>query len=247
MNTEPNPLQNHLLAALPPDVWGRILPAMTHVTLERGQVLSTSGQALSHAYFPTNAVVSLMHFTSSGSSTEIAAAGNDGMVGVWLVMGGGSSSSCAVVRATGDAFRLPAETLTKEFLRTGAMMRLLLRYSQALMTQTSHLTLCNRHHSVMQQLARALLQQLDRVQGCDVVMTHELIAEQLGVRREGVTEAAGTLQRLGVIRYARGRITVLDRSALERLTCECYAAVRLECRRLLPAGGYAEQDSVALG
>ncbi|MDO9095166.1 MAG: Crp/Fnr family transcriptional regulator [Rubrivivax sp.] len=244
---EVNPLDNHLLAALPPDVWGRILPALSHVSLERGQVLCTSGQALSNAYFPTSALVSMMHFTASGSSAETAAVGNDGMVGLWLVMGGGTCSSCTVVRASGDAFRLPADALGDEFLRTGAMMQLLLRYSQALMTQTSHLTLCNRHHSVTQRLARLLLQQLDRVQGRDLVMTQELIAEQLGVRREGVTGAAGILQRVGLIRYGRGRITVLDRPGLERMTCECYAAVQRECRRLLPVTGKPCSNSVALG
>lgn len=229
-----NPLQNHLLAAMSPATWQRLLPAVDHVRLACRQPLTEAGQALHHAYFPTSAVVSLMYFTESGDSAESATVGNDGMVGLSLVMGGNSSSSCAVVQAAGDAFRLPAAALKAEFSRGGDMMRLLLRYTQVLLTQTSQRALCNRHHGVLQQLARALLLQLDRVQGFELFLTQELIAEQLGVRREGVTEAARKLQNLGAIRYARGHITVLDRAALERLTCECYATVRRECRRLLP-------------
>lgn len=234
MPLDANPLQNHLLAALPPDAWQRLLPALEHVRLERRQPLHAAGQPLRRACFPTTAVVSLMDFTSGGESAESATVGNDGMVGLSLLTGGGQGSSCAVVQAAGDAFQLPAAALQREFKRGGELMRLLLHYSQALLMQTSQRALCNRHHSVPQQLARALLLQLDRVQGREVLMTQELIAEQLGVRREGVTEAACRLQRLGIIRYTRGHITVLRRDELERLACECYATVRREYRRLLP-------------
>ncbi len=234
-----NPLQNHLLAALTPDTWQRLLPGIEHVRLDRRQPLSNAGQVMSHAYFPTSAVVSLMDFTATGSSAESATVGNDGMVGLSLVMGGESSASSAVVHTAGNAFRIPASQLKAEFALGRDMMRLLLRYTQVMLTQTSQRALCNRHHSVLQQLARALLLQLDRVQGVELAMTQELLAEQLGVRREGVTQAAGTLQRLGLIRYGRGHITVLNRPALERLTCECYAAVRRECRRLLPVAAAA--------
>lgn len=234
MLTCAHPHHNYLLAALPTAAWQRLLPSIEPVRLERRQALAAAGQRMTHAVFPTSAVVSLMYFTEGGNSAESATVGNDGMVGVSLVMGGDSNPSCAVVQAAGDAFRLPAEHLMREFARGEEMMGLLLRYTQALLTQTSQRALCNRHHSVLQQVARVLLLQLDRVQGLELMMTQELIAEQLGVRREGVTEAACTLQRLGVIRYARGHISVLNRSALERLACECYAAVRRECLRLLP-------------
>jgi CRP-like cAMP-binding protein len=234
-----NPLQNHLLAALTPDTWQRLLPGLEYARLERREPLCDAGQVMTHAYFPTSAVVSLMDFTASGNSAESATVGNDGLVGLSLVMGGESSASSAVVHSAGNAFRLPAAQLKSEFMRGGDMMRLLLRYTQVMLTQTSQRALCNRHHSVRQQLARALLLQLDHVQGCELTMTQELLAEQLGVRREGITQAAGTLQRLGIIRYGRGQITVLNRAALERLSCECYATVRRECRRLLPAAVFA--------
>jgi len=200
-----------------------------------GQVLYESGTTLSHVYFPTTSIVSLLYVMENGSSAEIAVVGNEGLVGISLFMGGGSTPSRAVVQSAGEGLRLDAKTLKTEFDQNGPVLHLLLRYTQALITQMAQTAVCNRHHSLDQQLCRWLLLSLDRLQGDELVMTQELIANMLGVRREGVTEAALNLQRVGLIRYARGRISVLDRAALEKRTCECYAVVKTEYDRLLPA------------
>jgi CRP-like cAMP-binding protein len=199
-----------------------------------GEVLYESGVTLSHVYFPTTAIVSLLYVMEDGASAEIAVVGNEGIVGISLFMGGESTPSRAVVQSAGQGFRLKAQVLKEEFNRAGPVLHLLLRYTQALITQMAQTAVCNRHHSLDQQLCRWLLLSLDRLQGDELVMTQELIANMLGVRREGVTEAALKLQSAGLIRYARGRITVLDRAGLEQRTCECYAVVKKEYDRLLP-------------
>ncbi|MBT9594770.1 MAG: Crp/Fnr family transcriptional regulator [Vitreoscilla sp.] len=227
--------QNHLLAALPEAEWARWLPQLEAVELKLGQVIYESGRTLGHVYFPTTAIVSLLYVMEDGASAEIAVVGNEGLVGVALFMGGGSTPSRAVVQSAGLGFRLHSATMKAEFDRAGPVMHLLLRYTQALITQMAQTAVCNRHHSLDQQLCRWLLLSLDRLQGNDLVMTQELIANMLGVRREGVTEAALKLQKNGLIRYARGHITVLDRPGLEERTCECYAVVKKEYDRLLPA------------
>jgi CRP-like cAMP-binding protein len=226
---------NHLLAALPDAEWQRWLPELQSVDMPLGQVLYESGTTLSHVYFPTTSIVSLLYVMENGSSAEIAVVGNEGIVGISLFMGGGSTPSRAVVQSAGKGLRLEAQTLKTEFDQNGAVLHLLLRYTQALITQMAQTAVCNRHHTLDQQLCRWLLLSLDRLQGDELVMTQELIANMLGVRREGVTEAALNLQRVGLIRYARGRISVLDRGALEKRTCECYAVVKTEYDRLLPA------------
>ena len=231
----PDPRENHLLAALPPDEWERCGPQLEAVDLPLGQVLYESGRTLSHAYFPTTAIVSLLYVMENGASAEIAVAGNEGVVGISLFMGGESTPSRAVVQSAGHGFRMKAQFIKDEFNRAGPVMHLLLRYTQALITQMAQTAVCNRHHSLDQQLCRWLLLSLDRLQGSDLQMTQELIANMLGVRREGVTEAALKLQNLGLIRYARGHISVLDRPGLEQRTCECYAVVKAEYDRLLPA------------
>jgi CRP-like cAMP-binding protein len=232
--TSPNqPKSNHLLAALPEPEWQRWLPQLEAVELELGQVLYESGHTLSHVYFPTTAIVSLLYVMENGSSAEIAVVGNDGIVGISLFMGGESTPSRAVVQSAGLGYRLPAQAMKDEFNLAGPVMHLLLRYTQALITQMTQTAVCNRHHSLDQQLCRWLLLSLDRLQGNELVMTQELIANMLGVRREGVTEAAHKLQADGLIRYARGRITILNRQALEHRTCECYAVVKKEYDRLL--------------
>lgn len=228
------PQDNDLLAALPPDILERWLPRFTYVELRLGSVLYESGTKLSHVYFPTTAIVSLLYVMEDGASAEIAVAGNEGLVGIALFMGGESTPSRAVVQSAGHAYRIEAQLLKDEFNRNGPVLHLLLRYTQALITQMSQTAVCNRHHSLDQQLCRWLLLSLDRLKGNDLIMTQELIANMLGVRREGVTEAATKLQKSGVIRYSRGRITVLDRGTLEKLTCECYAVVKREYDRLLP-------------
>ncbi len=200
-----------------------------------GQVLYEPGVALSHVYFPTNAIVSLLYVMANGASAEIAVVGYEGIVGISLFMGGESTPSRAVVQSAGDGFRLRAQMMKDEFNRTGVVLHLLLRYTQALITQMAQTAVCNRHHSLDQQLCRWLLLSLDRLASNDLVMTQELIANMLGVRREGVTEAALKLQQDGLIRYARGHITVLDRASLEMRTCECYAVVKKEYDRLLPS------------
>jgi CRP-like cAMP-binding protein len=228
------PIENHLLAALPNAESQRWLPHLESVDLPLGQVLYESGTTLSHVYFPTTAIISLLYVMENGASAEIAVVGNDGIVGISLFMGGEFTSSRAVVQSAGLGFRLKAQKMQEEFNRAGPVLRLLLRYTQALITQMSQTAVCNRHHSLDQQLCRWLLLSLDRLEGNQLVMTQELIANMLGVRREGVTEGALKLQQAGLIEYARGRITVLDRVALERRSCECYAVVKKEYDRLLP-------------
>jgi len=225
---------NHLLAALPAAEWERWLQQLERVQMPLGQVLYESGGTLTHAYFPTTAIVSLLYVMENGASAEIAVAGNEGMVGISLFMGGGSTPSRAVVQSAGQGFRVRSQFIKEEFDHAGAVMHLLLRYTQALITQMSQTAVCNRHHSLDQQLCRWLLLSLDRLQGNELVMTQELIANMLGVRREGVTEGALRLQAAGLIRYARGHITVLDRAGLESRTCECYGVVKKEYGRLLP-------------
>ena len=229
-----DPKKNHLLAALPVADLQRWLPLLEAVELPLGDVLYESGRMLSHVYFPINAIVSLLYVMEDGASAEIAVVGNDGVVGISLFMGGESTPSRAVVQSAGQGLRLRADAIKQEFQQAGPAMHLLLRYTQALITQMAQTAVCNRHHSVDQQLCRWLLLSLDRLQGSELVMTQELIANMLGVRREGVTEGALKLQKAGLIRYARGHITVLDRPGLEKRTCECYAVVKKEYDRLLP-------------
>jgi CRP-like cAMP-binding protein len=226
--------KNLLLAALPDMEWQRWLPQLEPVDMPLGLVLYESGATLSHVYFPTTAIVSLLYVMENGASAEIAVVGNEGIIGISLFMGGESTPSRAVVQSAGKGIRLKAQVVKEEFNRAGPVLHLLLRYTQALITQMAQTAVCNRHHSLDQQLCRWLLLSLDRLQDNELVMTQELIANMLGVRREGVTEAALKLQQDGLIRYARGRITVLDRPAIERRTCECYAVVHKEYQRLLP-------------
>src|SRR5580698_80689 len=227
--------QNHLLTALPGAVWDRWLPQLESVELALGDVVYESGATLSHVYFPTTAIISLLYVMENGESAEIAVVGNEGIVGVSLFMGGNSTPSRAVVQSAGLGLRLKAQIMKDDFNRAGPVLHLLLRYTQALITQMAQTAVCNRHHSLDQQLCRWLLLSLDRLQDNELVMTQELIANMLGVRREGVTEGALKLQHDGLIRYVRGRITVLDRSGLEQRACECYAVVKHEYDRLLPA------------
>ena len=234
MSVAQNPRQNHLLAALPAADLERIEPALKLVPLPLGHVLYESGSRLRAVFFPTTAIVSLLYTMADGASAEIAVVGNEGMIGVSLFMGGETTPSRAVVQSAGHAYRLPGKILKEEFRRGTAMQHLLLRYTQALLTQMAQTAVCNRHHSLDQQLCRWLLLSLDRLEGNELVMTQELIANMLGVRREGVTEAAGHLQTAGLIKYSRGRITVIDRLGLETRTCECYAVVKREFDRLLP-------------
>ena len=235
MTAVPDPLRNQLLAALPEADLQRWLPHIEWVDMPLGQVLYESGRTLSHVYFPTTAIVSLLYVMEDGASAEIAVVGYEGLVGISLFMGGESTPSRAVVQSAGRGVRLRAQFIKDEFNRSGPVMHLLLRYTQALITQMAQTAVCNRHHSLDQQLCRWLLLSLDRLDGPHLVMTQELIANMLGVRREGVTEAALKLQAMGLIRYARGRISVLDRPGLEQRTCECYAVVKKEYDRLLPA------------
>ena len=232
--TSIGPRNNLLLAALPDEEWQRWLPQLEEVVMPLGQVLYESGATLSHVYFPTTAIVSLLYVMENGASAEIAVVGNEGIVGISLFMGGESTSSRAVVQSAGNGLRLKAQMIKNEFNRAGPVLHLLLRYTQALITQMAQTAVCNRHHSLDQQLCRWLLLSLDRLQDNELVMTQELIANMLGVRREGVTEGALKLQQGGLIRYARGRISVLDRPGLEMRTCECYAVVKKEYDRLLP-------------
>jgi CRP-like cAMP-binding protein len=227
------PAQNHLLAALPPADFERLAPDLELVPMPLGEILYQPGRPIRHAYFPTTAIVSLHHVMSSGASAEAAGVGNEGVVGISLVMGGDNSSSSTVVRTAGHAYRLAGPLLRREFSRAGAMQRLLLRYTQTLMAQMIQTAACNRHHTMDQQLCRCLLSALDRAPSGEVIMTHELAASLLGVRREGITAVAGKLQRAGLITYFRGHIAVLKRSALESRACECYAVVRQELSRLL--------------
>ena len=229
-----DPKKNQLLAVLPDEEWQRWWPLLEPVEMPLGQILYESGSVLSHVYFPTSSIVSLLYVMENGASAEIAVAGNEGLVGISLFMGGGSTPSRAVVQSAGQGFRLNADLMKDEFDKGGPVLHLLLRYTQALITQMSQTAVCNRHHSLDQQLCRWLLLSLDRLQGNELVMTQELIANMLGVRREGVTEAALQLQSSGLIRYARGRISVLDRPGLEVRSCECYGVVKKEYDRLLP-------------
>jgi CRP-like cAMP-binding protein len=230
----PDPAENYLLAALPDAEWQRWLSHLERVAMPLGQVLYESGDTLSHVYFPTTAIVSLLYVMENGASAEIAVVGNEGIVGISLFMGGDSTPSRAVVQSAGRGFRLKAEIMKDAFNQAGTVLHLLLRYTQALITQMAQTAVCNRHHSLDQQLCRWLLLSLDRLQGNELVMTQELIANMLGVRREGVTESAVKLQQAGLIRYARGHISVLDRMGLEKRSCECYAVVKKEYDRLLP-------------
>lgn len=225
--------QNHLLAAIPAAEYERLAPHLESVAMPLGQVLCESGGEMRDVYFPTTCIVSLLYVLRDGASAEIAVVGNEGMVGISVFMGGNTTPSRAVVRSGGHGYRLNAQLLQQEFSRAGPLMSLLLRYTQALITQMTQTAVCNRHHSVEQQLCRALLLSLDRLQSNSLTMTQELIANMLGVRREGVTEAAGNLQRAGLIRYSRGHIDVLDRPGLEKAVCECYGVVKLEFDRLL--------------
>ncbi len=230
----PSPHQNHLLNALPPADYERIASHLELIPMKLGDVLYEPGIKLRHVYFPTTSIVSLLYVMEDGASAEIAIVGNEGILGVSLFMGGDTTPSRAIVQSAGHAFRLKAELLKNEFGRFGPTMHLLLRYTQALITQMAQTAVCNRHHSVDQQLCRWLLLSLDRLQSNDLSMTQELIANMLGVRREGVTEAAGKLQDAGLISYRRGRISVLDRPGLEERACECYQVVKTEFDRLLP-------------
>jgi CRP-like cAMP-binding protein len=227
------PNQNHLLAALPADVFARLLPHLELTAMPLGEVLYESGGQLHHVYFPTSAIVSLHYIMENGASAEMAGVGNEGVIGISLFMGGNTTPSRATVQTGGYGYRLQGQLMMEEFNRAGPMMRLMLRYTQALITQMSQTAVCNRHHSMEQQLCRWLLLTLDRLPSNELTMTQELIACMLGVRREGITEAAGNLQHAGLISYRRGHITVLDRSGLESLTCECYQVVKKEFNRLL--------------
>ena len=235
MSEMTSPQQNHLLAALPSEVQNRLLPFLELVAMPLGKVLYESGDALHHVYFPTDSIVSLLYVMENGASAEISVVGNEGLIGIAVFMGGGGSTpSRAIVQSAGHAYRLLARRLEDEFNHHGDLQQLMLRYTQALITQMAQTAVCNRHHTIDQQLCRWLLLSLDRLPSNQLTMTQELIANMLGVRREGVTEAAGKLQKLGVIKYSRGRITVLDRPRLEQLCCECYAVVKKETDRLLP-------------
>lgn len=228
------PKQNHLLAALSDDVYDRLLPHLELAALPLGKVLYESGDTLRYVYFPLDCIVSLLYVMKSGASAEISVVGNEGLIGVALFMGGESTTSRAIVQSAGHAYRLKGNLLKSEFNLHGDMLHLMLRYTQSLLTQMAQTAVCNRHHSIDQQLCRWLLLSLDRLPNNELSMTQELIANMLGVRREGVTDAAGKLQKLGVIEYCRGHITVLDRPKLEELCCECYSVVKTETDRLLP-------------
>ena len=229
-----NPKKNALLAALPEAEWQRWSPQLEWVDLPLGHVLCESGSPLSHVYFPTTGIVSLLYVMESGASAEIAVVGNEGVFGISLFMGGQTTPGRAVVQSAGQGFRLAASAIQREFEEPGPVMHVLLRYTQALITQMAQTAACNRHHSLDQQLCRWLLLSLDRLSGNELLMTQELISNMLGVRRESVTEAALHLQAAGLIRYARGRISVLSREGLEKRSCECYAVVKKEYDRLLP-------------
>jgi CRP-like cAMP-binding protein len=235
MNALPDPRENYILAALPPEEYDRLSPHLKLVPMPLGMVLYESGIALRHMYFPTTSIVSLLYGLENGASAEIALVGKEGAIGVSLFMGGETTPSRAIVQSAGHAYQLPRKHLKQEFNRHGKMLHILLRYTQSLLTQMFQTAVCNRHHSLEQQLCRWLLFSLDRLPSNELKMTQELIANMLGVRREGVTEAAGKLQALEIIRYTRGKITVLDRPRLEAMSCECYAVVSNETKRLAPA------------
>ena len=234
MTSSHTPTQNHLLAALPATDYARLLPDLELIPMPLGWAAYEAGSQMGYLYFPTTSIVSLLYVMENGSSAEIAITGNEGLVGISLFMGGETTPSRAVVQSAGNGYRLKAKVLKREFALGGALQHLALRYTQSLITQMSQTAACNRHHSLDQQLCRWLLLTLDRLPGDELVMTQELIANMLGVRREGVTQAAGKLQKDGLIRYGRGHITVLDRPKLEIRVCECYAVVKKELDRLLP-------------
>jgi CRP-like cAMP-binding protein len=236
MPDESAPLQNQILSALPQAERERLFPHLQRVELPLGKVLYESGGRLRHVYFPTDSIVSLLYVMENGASAEIAVVGNDGAIGVALFMGGETTTNRAIVQSAGSAYRLSGARLKREFDRHGELLHILLRYTQALFTQMSQTAVCNRHHSVDQQLCRWLLLSLDRLDSNQLSMTQELIANMLGVRREGVTEAAGKLQKSGAIEYSRGKIKVLNRPQLERSSCECYAVVKKETERLVRLG-----------
>ncbi len=237
-------MRNRLLAALPAEIFNRLLPDLKLVPMPLGKVIYESGAELEHVYFPIpSCIVSMLYVMADGASAEIAVVGDEGMVGIALFMGGGTTPSRALVQSAGQAFQLKGQALKKEFERHTELQVLLLRYTQALITQMSQTAVCNRHHSVDQQLCRWLLLSLDRLATNELTMTQELIANMLGVRREGVTESAGKLQHMGLINYTRGRITVLDRPGLEARVCECYAVVKKEYDRLLPSKGVGSMAS----
>jgi CRP-like cAMP-binding protein len=242
-----SPTQNHLLAALPPADFERLAGHLELVPMPLGEILYEPGGQLQHAYFPTTAIVSLHYVLESGASAEIAGVGNEGVVGISLFMGGDTTPSSAVVQTAGHGYRLERRLLKKEFDRAGPLLHLLLRYTQALITQMTQTAVCNRHHSVEQQLCRWLLTTLDRVPSGQLVMTQELVASMLGVRREGITEAAGNLRQAGLISYRRGHIAVLERAGLETRTCECYAVVRKEFTRLLSDVRYRQELHAVAG
>ncbi|RYG05608.1 MAG: Crp/Fnr family transcriptional regulator [Chitinophagaceae bacterium] len=226
--------QNHLLAGMTDEVQERLVPYLEKIPMPLGKVLYESGDTLRYVYFPTDSIVSLLYVMENGSTSEISSVGNEGIIGISLFMGGESTPSRGVVQRAGNAYRLLAHRLKEEFNRHGELLRMLLRYTQALLAQMAQITACNRHHNIDQQMCRWLLQTLDRLNNNEIVITHELIGNILGVRREGITDAAGKLQRLGVIEYRRGHITVLDRTRLETLSCECYGVMKRETERLLP-------------
>jgi CRP-like cAMP-binding protein len=226
--------RNYLFHCIPDKEWDRLVPYIEQVSLPLGKVLYEPGTKMNHVYFPSSAIVSLLYALENGSAAEIAVVGNEGIVGISIFMGGESTSSRAVVQSAGIGYRIPSRLILNEFNNAGPVMHLLLRYTQALITQMSQTAVCNRHHSLDQQFCRWLLLSLDRLTSNELVMTQELIANMLGVRREGVTEAALRVQKAGFIKYSRGHITILDRKGLEQRTCECYAVVKAEYERLLP-------------
>ena len=234
LSITPNPKQNRLLAILPESESNRIVPHLDLVPFPLGMVLYESGNRLDHVYFPTTAIVSMLSVLEDGTSAEIAMVGNKGIVGIALFMGGDTMPTRAVVRNAGHAYRLGARLLQQEFNRNGALQRLLLRYTQALMTQMAQTAVCNRHHTLEQQLCRWLLLSLDRLAENELRITQKLISDMLGVRRESINAVTVRLQNAGLIHYSRGRVTVLNRPGLEALACECYTVVREEFRRLLP-------------
>jgi len=234
MTTTGNPKQNHLLAALPAPDYARLLPDLEPIAMPLGWVVYESGGQIGYVYFPTTSIVSLLYVIENGASAEIAIAGSEGLVGISLFMGGESTPSRAVVQSAGEGYRVKASVLKKEFALGGELQHLALRYTQALITQMAQTAVCNRHHTLDQQLCRWLLLSMDRLPGNELKMTQELIANMLGVRREGVTVAAGDLQAAGLIHYSRGHIIILDRAGLEQRVCECYAVVKKEFDRLLP-------------
>jgi CRP-like cAMP-binding protein len=239
------PKQNHLLAALPEADYARLRPDLERIPMPLGWALYESGGELSHIYFPTTSIVSLLYVMENGASAEIAITGNEGLIGISSFMGGESTPSRAVVQSAGDGYRLKASVVKMEFALGGNLQHLALRFTQALITQMAQTAVCNRHHALEQQLCRWLLVSLDRLQGNELVMTQELIANMLGVRREGVTEAAGKLQADGLIQYSRGHIKVLDRARLEQRVCECYAVVKKELDRLLPYTSHGPPNTTA--